>query len=132
MTEKDWNKIAQLEMAVAKRWGEETIQNPKATWTDEKEQEYKKQIKELWDKERELEDKEIKVKQNGFFITQKLLNRETQANNCPVCNKLARTAKDDVYIIKFECCFNCYIQWVEGREERWKTGWRPKTNGNNT
>ena len=132
MTEKDWNKIAQLERAIAQRWGEEAIQNPKATWTDEKEQEYKKQIKELWDKERDLEDKEIKVKQNGFFITQKLLNRETQANNCTVCNKLAKIAKDDVYIIKFECCFDCYIQWVEGREERWKTGWRPKTNGNST
>jgi hypothetical protein len=130
MTEKDWNKIAQLERAIAQLWGEEAIQNPKGNWTDEKEQEYKKQIKELWDKERELE--EIKVKQNGFFITQKLLNRETQANNCPVCNKLARTSKDDVYIIKFDCCFSCYVQWVEGREERWKTGWRPKTNGNST
>ena len=20
----------------------------------------------------------------------------------------------------------CYIQWVEGREDRWKTGWRPE------
>ena len=31
-----------------------------------------------------------------------------------------------VFMTKFECCFKCYIQWVEGREERWKKGWRPK------
>ena len=26
---------------------------------------------------------------------------------------------------KFECCFKCYIDYVEGREDRWKSGWRP-------
>ena len=26
---------------------------------------------------------------------------------------------------KFECCFKCFIQYVDGREERWEKGWRP-------
>ena len=34
--------------------------------------------------------------------------------------------KDDLYMNKFECCHTCYIQWVEGREERWESGWRPE------
>ena len=33
---------------------------------------------------------------------------------------------DDLYMNKFDCCFNCYIQYVEGREARWHSGWRPK------
>ena len=33
--------------------------------------------------------------------------------------------KDDFYMNKFECCHCCYIQWVDGREERWLKGWRP-------
>jgi len=26
---------------------------------------------------------------------------------------------------KYNCCYNCFIQYVHGREERWKSGWRP-------
>ena len=48
MEDKDLNKIAQLERAIAKRWGEEAIQNHKGNWNEEKEQSYKIQIKELW------------------------------------------------------------------------------------
>ena len=32
------------------------------------------------------------------------------------------------YMTKYECCFNCYIQYIEDREERWKSGWRPNNN----
>ena len=35
--------------------------------------------------------------------------------------------RDDVFMNKFDCCFRCYIQWIDGREERWATGWRPKS-----
>jgi len=31
---------------------------------------------------------------------------------------------------KFDCCYKCYWQWVEGREDRWKTGWRPNKEEN--
>ena len=33
-----------------------------------------------------------------------------------------------ISFIKYECCHGCYINYVEGREKRWKTGWRPKEN----
>jgi len=26
---------------------------------------------------------------------------------------------------KYNCCYNCFIQYVHGREKRWKSGWRP-------
>jgi hypothetical protein len=77
-----------------------------------------------------------KVEVNGILVSQKLLSRETN-RTCPVCEIYSFDKKDDVYMNKFKCCFGCYIQYVEDREERWKTGWRPqlgdnKTNGNNT
>jgi len=32
---------------------------------------------------------------------------------------------------KFDCCYECYIQFVDGREERWKSGWRPQLGDKN-
>ena len=55
---------------------------------------------------------------------EKFLNNEN-SRECPVCGLYSFHLKDDLYMHKFECCFKCYIQYVEGREERWKTGWRP-------
>ena len=42
---KDLNYIARLEQAIAKKYGEETVQNPRSTWTQEKEQKYLKIFK---------------------------------------------------------------------------------------
>ena len=65
-----------------------------------------------------------KVDINGIKISKKLFNRDS-VRNCPVCGSFAKKSLDDIYIIKYECCNTCYVKHVEGREERWKTGWRP-------
>ena len=62
-----------------------------------------------------------------FMCQKKLLNRESN-RQCPVCDKYSFDRKDDLYMNKFKCCFDCYIQHVEGREKRWATGWRPYKN----
>lgn len=122
----DLNEIANLERAISKRWGEESIKNPKSSWNDDKEESYKEQLKELHKKEITSYDKEVKIEHDGFLITEKLLNRgKLFIDKCPVCLKTSNTAKNDVYIKKYECCFECYVHWVEGREDRWKNGWRP-------
>ncbi len=69
-------------------------------------------------------EKAIKEKYKGFLVSKKLLTRENK-RDCPVCKQYSFSAKDDLYMSKFECCFNCYIQYVEDREERWESGWRP-------
>ena len=78
-----------------------------------------------------LDELNEKVEVNGVLIPKKLFTRDSQSRTCPVCSVYSFDPKDDVYMKKFECCYNCYIQWVHDREERWKTGWRPN-NGNNT
>ena len=124
-SKKDQNYIANVEKAIAQKYGTDTIQNPKSNWTDEKEREYLSQLKKFSENERRQQDQEEKVETNGYFISKKLLNKETN-RTCPVCDTYSFNLKDDVYMSKFECCFKCYIQWVEGREERWASGWRPQ------
>ena len=122
---KDQNYIASVEKAIEQKYGIDTIQNPKSNWTDEKEREYLSQLKKFSENERHQQDQEEKVETNGYFISKKLLNKETN-RTCPVCDTYSFNLKDDVYMSKFECCRKCYIQWVEDREERWATGWRPQ------
>ena len=37
-----------------------------------------------------------------------------------------RKRNNDVYFSKFGCCFECYVKWIEDREDRWNSGWRPE------
>ena len=121
----DLNDIARFEKAIAKKYGPEAIENPRKYWDDEKEKSYQDQIKKLAEKERSFEEKDDKVEQDGFLISKKLLNKDTTRRTCPVCKTYSFSKKDDVYMNKFECCYKCYIQWVDNREERWLSGWRP-------
>lgn len=116
MTEnKNWEYLAQVEKAISEKYGKEAIINPKALWNAEKEQSYLQQIKEIHQNEpndSDLEDCD------GVLIPKKLINKE---NNriCVSCKKYSFDKKDDLYINKFRCCFRCYIQYVEGREDKW-------------
>jgi len=124
MKKKDPNYVAKLEKAIAEKYGKKAVLNPKSGWTPEKEKEYINQVKKIQRKQNKKDQDTEKVETNGFFIKKKLLNRE-EKRNCPVCEEYSLKKRDDVYMTKFDCCFKCYIQYVEEREERWKTGWRP-------
>ena len=119
------NKIAAIEQAISKKYGDETIQNPKANWDQEKEREYIKQSKEFYEKVRKNDEWQEKVEVKGVKVSKKLLNRES-LSSCPVCGIFPKGVMDDVCLSKFDCCNTCYINYVEGREERWLKGWRPQ------
>jgi|TARA_R100000030_G_C3228170_1_gene117603 hypothetical protein len=121
-----FDDIARFEKAIAKKYGEEAIQNPRKYWNDEKEQKYQEQLRSLSKKEQSNEEKDDKVELDGFLISKKLLNREATRRVCPVCSTYSHKIRDDVFMNKFDCCYECYVRWVEDREERWLTGWRPK------
>lgn len=127
MTKEDPNYIAKIEKAIEDKYGTETIQNPKSNWSEEKEKEYLEQIKKTKQKWHKINEARDKIEVNGFFMSKKLLNKDSK-RACPVCETYSFDMKDDLYMNKFECCFDCYIQWVEGREERWESGWRPEKN----
>jgi hypothetical protein len=134
---KDLNYVAKVEKAIKEKYGDKAVQNPRKDWDDEKEAEYIEQLKALTEKRKNASHGKERVEINGILVSKKLINKESQ-RTCPVCEIYSFNMKDDVYMNKFDCCFECYIQYVDGREKRWKTGWRPKINkektinGNNT
>ena len=78
----------------------------------------------------EKEQKE-KVEKDGFFLPKNLITKKNE-RKCPVCGTFSFEIKDDLYMNKFECCFKCYIQYVELNEEKWLKGWRPNDEKKNT
>ena len=126
---KDLNKIASIEKAIAKKFGTETILNPKSLWDDEKEEEYLIQSKEFYENKRKRAEETEKTEKDGFLLPKNLITKETK-RVCPTCETYSFKIRDDLYMNKYECCFNCYIQWIEDREERWLNGWRPNKEQN--
>ena len=122
--EKDWDYIAKLEKAIAKKYGNIAIQNPASFWNEEKEKEYLEQLKEEAKQQEEARHEE-QIDVGGFFVPKKLINKDA-SRMCPVCEIYSVKALDDVYMSKYDCCYKCYILYVDGREERWLKGWRPK------
>ena len=116
---KDLNYIAKLEQAIAKKYGEETIQNPRSTWTQKKEQKYLEEIKEIYKQELQKKAYDEKIEANGFFVSKKLLTNK-EDRTCPTCFVYSFEQKDDVYMNKYDCCYRCYLKFVEGKEERWQ------------
>lgn len=43
---------------------------------------------------------------------------------CPICGYLMKGKSTRTW---YDCgtCISCYIEFVESREDRWKSGWRP-------
>ena len=122
---KDPNYVVRVEKAIAEKYGKEAVQNPRINWTPEKEEEYKQQLKDFLERTRKDSAASEKVEINGVLISKKLLSRDTN-RSCPFCSEYSFSSQDDVYMNKFKCCFKCYIEYIEGREERWANGWRPE------
>lgn len=113
------DKIAAVEKAIAEKYGEETVQNPRSQWNEDKEEEYLKQLKEQVEKNRTRKKKSTKVETNGFLVSQKLFTKDTTERVCRKCKIFSFKVQDDIYMSKYGCCFKCFIQYVEGREEKW-------------
>ena len=44
---------------------------------------------------------------------------------CPLCTLIMKGSKSTKTFYDFGVCVNCFIEFIEGREQRWKDGWRP-------
>jgi hypothetical protein len=122
---KDMEYVSKVEKAIKDRYGEEATINPSSLWNEEKEREYLEQAKENAEKYFQKEEDDDILENDGIFISKKLINK-SNASSCPVCDKYLADNRDSVYILKWDCCYKCFINYVDGREERWKTGWRPE------
>ena len=107
---KDPNQLIKVEKAIQEKYGDETVQNPKENWNQEKEKEYLQQIKKIYKSQKPKE----KIEVDGVLMPKKLFRKESQ-RTCLKCKIYSFNAKDDLYMAKFKCCYICYIQYVEGK-----------------
>lgn len=121
MKKKDLNEVAKIEKAIKEKYGEEAIKNPKGSWDEEKEEKYLQSLKSFHDRPKRRQQ----IKEEEGYVIKNKKNNYDQERECPVCGSYSFSSRDDIYMIKFDCCFKCYIQYIEGREARWKSGWRP-------
>jgi len=120
----DPDYVLKVERAIADKYGVEAVQHPSKDWSAIKEQEYVEQRRRLYEKNNKISEKIEKVEVEGVLISKKLLNKDSN-RVCHICDVYSFDTRDDVYMNKYDCCRICYITWVDGREERWLTGWRP-------
>ena len=66
---KNYDQIAAIEKAIAEKYGEEAVQNPRANWDENKEKEYLEQMKALYQKTRRNEASTEKIDINGVEKT---------------------------------------------------------------
>ena len=118
MSKRDPNWVAKVEKAISQEYGNIAIQNPRSLWSEEKEASYLEQIKQRYKKDNKQRERSEKINKDGFFLSKKLLTRD-EDRVCPACFEYSFNLKDDLYMNKYDCCYKCYMQFVEGREERW-------------
>ena len=111
MKNKDYNYLAGLEKAVAEKYGKDAVQDFRSTWEESKENCYLEQLAER--------------NKRKTSNTKKKDTSKKQDRTCPVCKTYSFSPKDDLYMNRFKCCFECYIDFVERREDRWENGYRP-------
>jgi transcriptional regulator of heat shock response len=99
--------IAGVEKQLRQRYGEEIVQPIKCK--DEEElKKIKKETEEFYDKLAET------------YVTNRENNKSYLIERtCEICENFSFSARDDVYMIKFKCCFECYVKYLENREEQY-------------
>lgn len=122
---KDPDYALKLESAIAKKYGKDTIVNPASLWTIAKEQKYLKDLKKFYRTSPSVVER---VQHKGVLISKKLFSKEN-VFTCSVCCKYAPKFYDRLCFLKYDCCYKCYSEYVEEREERWFSGWRPNLKG---
>ena len=121
---KDYTYIASVEKAITEKYGKETVQDFRSDWSKEKEEIYLSQLKSRNNKKTEIKNTK-QIIEAGDAIIRKRAGGKKPSRTCPVCKTYSFSSKDDLYMNRFQCCYRCYVDFVEGEEQRWRDGWRP-------
>lgn len=120
---KDYNHIAAIEKAISEKYGKNAAQDLRSEWDDKREKEYLEQLKSANKRRSKAERKDEEIAENTFISTR--VGKRKDTRSCPVCETYSFSMKDDLYMNRFSCCYLCYVDFVQDREERWEDGWRP-------
>jgi hypothetical protein len=103
---KDPNYIIKLEKAIAEKYGEKTIINPRSLWTIEDEENYQNQIS----GSSNLQNNKIFEQEgkNYNFEQSKLITKEERV--CSNCGLYSMDKRDNLYLNKFQLCYRCFLE----------------------
>jgi len=121
---KDPNYIASVEKAITEKYGKNTVQDFRNEWQEDKEKEYLAQLKEMTAKRDKNSIKKEEIVVGDVRIT-KRRTKQKDDRTCPVCKTYSFSSRDDLYMNRFKSCYQCYIDFIEHREEAWNNGERP-------
>jgi hypothetical protein len=124
MNKKDYNYVASVEKAIAKKYGSVAVQDIRSSWSETREKEYLNQLQGR-SKRREKAKVQREESTVGDIIISRKIKRPDNERKCPACKTYSFSSRDDLYMNRFQCCENCYIEHVEFRLDRWRSGWRP-------
>lgn len=125
MTKVDFDQIAHLEKLFVEEYGAQSIKDFRAEWNPHREEEYLEQLARQTRRDNSAETKKIEI--SGVLITERAIERKAD-RVCPVCEIYSFSRRDDLFMNRFSCCYECHVEFVDGREDRWTTGWRPDVN----
>ena len=120
---KDYNHIAAVEKAISEKYGKDAAQDIRSQWDDKREKEYLEQLKKANHRRSKSEHKEEQIAENTYISAR--VDKRKDTRSCPVCKTYSFSMKDDLYMNRFSCCYLCYVDFIQDREERWESGWRP-------
>jgi|TARA_B100000085_G_scaffold268741_1_gene279441 hypothetical protein len=119
---KDYNYIAAVEKAIAEKYGKDAVQDFRSMWNPDKEKAYLSDLKEKYKEQKTPKNKTFEV--SGIEIKSKSIGAKKE-RTCPVCKTYSFSGRDDLYMNRFDCCYECYVDFVAHEEQRWADGWRP-------
>ena len=114
---------AKLEKAIAEKYGEDLLNSPELDKSFY--EKFQEQEQELYDKIASNTKEETFKNRDGYLVNKRLIREEQ--SNCLYCGryKLHFVLFDDFCMKKWGCCSICHDRYINGKEERWKNGWRP-------
>jgi hypothetical protein len=129
---RDQRYVQALSDELARQYGEKVVQPIDDFVTECDRAQIARSRKEFDQRSIKKKKETEKIDAGGFLISKKARDKKRGERTCPVCNKFSFYFKDDIYMARYQCCENCFIVYVEGREERWKSGWRPNESASKT
>lgn len=111
----------ELENVFREKYGPMSLVDIGAFWNTQKDKILKEYLR--------IEQKYFLSKEDNYFKFGSILfsNKFSSKENkcCLVCGRYNYKARDLKTFSLFRTCFDCHVRHIEGREERWKAGWRP-------
>ncbi len=113
----------EIEEIFIQKYGPTSLVDVGAFWNSQKDKVLREYLK---FEQKFFLNKELQYFKIGqVYFSNNFLNKRTK--KCCVCGRYNYKALDLKFFSLFETCYNCYVVYIEGREERWKKGWRPTT-----